>query len=410
MENLKNILVDSRELKNELINMRRTIHENPEVGRDLPKTREFIMEKLKEFGYEPELVAGMGVIAYAGRKKPGKTFLLRADMDALPIKEEADNNFKSDNGNMHACGHDMHSAMLLGAAKILKKYEDQIDGTIKLLFQPDEEGFTGAKSMIEAGVLENPKVDAAMALHVYSNMPSDVIVYGIGTSISSCIKFRITAKGVGCHGAMPERGVDPINIAAHIYLAIQEITTREIEATEPVVMTIGKFVGGKTPNVIPEDVVMEGTIRALSENAGRTAFERMKEISENIARAFRGSATVEELASAPPLTNDKELSDELSGYAKELFGDEEKVLGIKGGGMGSEDFAAIASKVPSVYFILGAGTKEENPNYGYPMHHQCVQFNEDILVKGVAMLSYASIKWLKDNSTNYKIDYTINEI
>ena len=206
------------------------------------------------------------------------------------------------------------------------------------------------------------------------------------------------------------RGVDPINIAAHIYLAIQEITTREIEATEPVVMTIGKFVGGKTPNVIPEDVVMEGTIRALSENAGRTAFERMKEISENIARAFRGSATVEELASAPPLTNDKELSDELSGYAKELFGDEEKVLGIKGGGMGSEDFAAIASKVPSVYFILGAGTKEENPNYGYPMHHQCVQFNEDILVKGAAMLSYASIKWLKDNSTNYKIDYTINEI
>ena len=209
---------------------------------------------------------------------------------------------------------------------------------------------------------------------------------------------------------MPERGVDPINIAAHIYLAIQEITTREIEATEPVVMTIGKFVGGKTPNVIPEDVVMEGTIRALSENAGRTAFERMKEISENIARAFRGSATVEELASAPPLTNDKELSDELSGYAKELFGDEEKVLGIKGGGMGSEDFAAIAAKVPSVYFILGAGTKEENPNYGYPMHHQCVQFNEDILVKGVAMLSYASIKWLKDNSPNYKIDYTINEI
>ena len=175
MENLKNILVDSRELKNELISMRRTIHENPEVGRDLPKTREFIMEKLKEFGYEPELVAGMGVIAYAGRKKPGKTFLLRADMDALPIKEEADNNFKSDNGNMHACGHDMHSAMLLGAAKILKKYEDQIDGTIKLLFQPDEEGFTGAKSMIEAGVLENPKVDAAMALHVYSNMPSDVV-------------------------------------------------------------------------------------------------------------------------------------------------------------------------------------------------------------------------------------------
>lgn len=410
MENLQNILGDSKELKDELVKIRRLIHENPEVGRELPKTREFIMGKLKEFGYEPELVAGIGVIAYAGGKKLGKTFLLRADMDALPIKEETDYSFKSENGNMHACGHDMHSTMLLGAAKLLKKYEDQIDGTIKLLFQPDEEGFTGGKSMIEAGVLENPKVDAAMALHVYSNMPSDVIVYGIGTSISSCIKFRITVKGVGCHGAMPEKGVDPINIAAHIYLAIQEIRSREIEATEPVVITIGKFVGGKTPNVIPEDVVMEGTIRALSEDAGKTSFKRMKEIAENIAKAFRGSATVEELASAPPLTNDAELSDKLSGYAKQLFGDQEKIIGIKGGGMGSEDFASIAAKVPSVYFILGAGTKEDNPYYGYPMHHQCVEFNEDILVNGAAMLAYDSIMWLKDNNSNGKIDYKINEI
>lgn len=397
MEFKENILNDSKELKSSLIEIRRELHKNPEVGIYLPNTIKFISSKLKEFGYTPEIIDEVGVLATIKGPKEGKTFLLRADMDALPIEEESDFDFKSTNGNMHACGHDMHSTMLLGAAKLLKKYQSEISGTIKLLFQPDEEGFTGGKRMIKAGVLENPKVNAAMALHVFSNAPSNTIVYSVGTCISSCIKFKITITGLGCHGAMPETGIDPLNIASHVYLALQEITSREIPATSPIVLTIGKFVGGTAANIIPEKVVMEGTIRTLSEDVGRFAFDRVKDISINVSKAFRGSAVVEEVVSVPPLINDSDLSEKLFIYTKDLFGTSKMVIKANNSGMGSEDFADIAKLVPSTYFIIGAGTKEENPSFGYPMHHSCVGFNEDILTSGSAMLAYNSIMWLKEN-------------
>lgn len=397
MEFKENILNDSKELKSSLIEIRRELHKHPEVGVYLPNTIKFISSKLKEFGYTPEIIDEVGVLATIKGPKEGKTFLLRADMDALPIEEESNFDFKSTNGNMHACGHDMHSTMLLGAAKLIKKYQSEIHGTIKLLFQPDEEGFTGGKRMIKAGVLENPKVNAAMALHVFSNAPSNSIVYSVGTCISSCIKFKITITGLGCHGAMPETGIDPLNIASHVYLALQEITSREIPATSPIVLTIGKFVGGTAANIIPEKVVMEGTIRTLSEDVGRFAFDRVKDISINVSKAFRGSAVVEEVVSVPPLINDSDLSEQLFDYTKNLFGTSKMVIKANNSGMGSEDFADIAKLVPSTYFIIGAGTKEENPSFGYPMHHSCVGFNEDILTSGSAMLAYNSIMWLKEN-------------
>lgn len=397
MEFKENILNDSKELKSSLIEIRRELHKHPEVGVYLPNTMKFISSKLKEFGYTPEIVDEVGILATIKGPKEGKTFLLRADMDALPIEEESNFDFKSTNGNMHACGHDMHTTMLLGAAKLLKKYQSEIHGTIKLLFQPDEEGFTGGKRMIKAGVLENPKVNAAMALHVFSNAPSNTIAYSVGTCISSCIKFKITITGLGCHGAMPETGIDPLNIASHVYLALQEIPSREISATDPVVLTIGKFVGGTAANIIPEKVVMEGTIRSLSEDVGRFAFDRVKDISMNVSKAFRGSAVVEEVVSVPPLVNDSDLSEKLFSYTKNLFGTSKIVIKENNSGMGSEDFAAISAIVPSTYFIMGAGTKEENPSFGYPMHHSCVGFNEDILTSGSAMLAYNSIMWLKEN-------------
>lgn len=397
MEFKENILNDSKELKSSLIEIRRELHKHPEVGVYLPNTIKFISSKLKEFGYTPEIIDEVGVLATIKGPKDGKTFLLRADMDALPIEEDSDFDFKSTNGNMHACGHDMHSTMLLGAAKLLKKYQSEIHGTIKLLFQPDEEGFTGGKRMIKAGVLENPKVNAAMALHVFSNAPSNSIVYSVGTCISSCIKFKITITGLGCHGAMPETGIDPLNIASHVYLALQEITSREVSATDPVVLTIGKFIGGTAANIIPEKVVMEGTIRTLSEDVGRFTFDRVKDISINVSKAFRGSAVVEEVVSVPPLINDSNLSEKLFSYTKDLFGTTKNVIKANNSGMASEDFADIAKLVPSTYFIIGAGTKEENPSFGYPMHHSCVGFNEDILTSGSAMLAYNSIMWLKEN-------------
>ena len=220
---MNKIMSQAKLIYDDLITIRRTIHSNPEVGAKLPKTKAYVIDKLKEFGYEPQEICESGVVATISGKNPGKTFLLRADMDALPVVEATECDFKSTNGSMHACGHDMHTAMLLGAAKLLRENQDDIEGTVKLVFQPDEEGFTGAKKMLAAGVLENPHVDAAMAMHVHSGTPSNMVLCGLGTSIAGCNRFRIVVKGTGCHGAMPELGVDPINIAAHIYISLQEL-------------------------------------------------------------------------------------------------------------------------------------------------------------------------------------------
>ena len=345
---MDNFINQAKKIKDELIDYRRTIHENPEVGDNLPKTKAYVMEKLKEFGYEPKEICESGIVATIEGNKPGKTFLLRADMDALPMAEANECSFKSTNGCMHSCGHDMHSAMLLGAAKLLKENQDQIEGTVKLVFQPDEEGFTGAKKMLKAGVLENPKVDAAMAMHVHSGTPSNVVLYGLGTSIAGCNRFRIVVKARGCHGAMPETGVDPINIAAHIYISLQEIISREIPATKPAVLTIGKFAGGDAANIIPDEVVMEGTIRSLDKELGEFIFNRVNDIVVSTAKMFRGDAELIELSSVPPLTNDTDLANELGSYVKELIGDK-SVISFEGGGMGSEDFASYSYEVPSAW-------------------------------------------------------------
>lgn len=383
-------------IKEDMIVYRRTIHSNPEVGAKLPKTKTYVMDKLRKLGYDPKEICESGIVATIKGDKPGKTFLLRADMDALPMKEETECDFKSTNGCMHSCGHDMHTAMLLGAAKLLKQTQNQIEGTIKLVFQPDEEGFTGAKKMIQAGVLENPKVDAAMAMHVHSGTPSNVILCGLGTSIAGCNRFRIVVKGSGCHGAMPETGVDPINIAAHIYLSLQEIISREISATKPAVVTIGKFVGGDAPNIIPEEVIMEGTIRSLDKEVGEFIFNRINDIVISTAKMFRGKAELIELSSVPPLINDNNLAHEITNYMKDLVGEQSVIL-FESGGMGSEDFASYSYEVPSLYIMLGAGSKQENTLFGQPMHNEKVVFNEDILPTGAAIYAYSAIMWLKNN-------------
>ena len=393
---MNNFIEQAISIKDEIIACRRTIHNNPEVGAELPKTKAYVMEKLREFGYEPTEICESGIVATIEGNKEGKTFLLRADMDALPMREATECDFKSTNGCMHSCGHDMHTAMLLGAARLLKQNQNEIEGTVKLVFQPDEEGFTGAKEMIKAGVLENPRVDAAMAMHVHSGTPSNVILCGLGTSIAGCNRFRIVVKGVGCHGAMPETGVDPINIAAHIYISLQEIISREISATQPAVVTIGKFVGGDAPNIIPGEVVMEGTIRSLDKEVGDFIFNRMNDIIVSTAKMFRGEAELIELSSVPPLANDNNLAHEITGYMKDLVGEQSVIL-FESGGMGSEDFASYSYEVPSLYVMLGAGAKNENVLFGEPMHSEKVMFNEDILSTGAAMHAYSAIMWLKNN-------------
>ena len=396
---MNKIMNQAKSIKNDLIDYRRTIHSNPEVGCELPKTKAYVMEKLREFGYNPKEICESGIVATIEGNKKGKTFLLRADMDGLPMEEATECDFKSTNGCMHSCGHDIHTAMLLGAAKLLKENQDEIEGTVKLVFQPDEEGFTGAKRMLEAGVLENPKVDAAMAMHVSSGTPSNTVLCGLGTTIAGCIRFRIVVKGTGCHGAMPELGVDPINIASHIYISLQEIISREISALQSAVLTIGKFVAGETGNIIPGEVIMEGTIRSLNKEVGEFIFNRMNDIVVSTAKMFRGEAELIKLPSVPPLINDINLSKEVTSYVEDLIGKDSVIL-FEQGGMASEDFAFYSEEIPSVYLMIGAGSKEENSLYGEPMHNKKVVFNEDILVTGAAMHTYCAISWLKNNKNN----------
>jgi len=298
--------MDIQELRREAQTMqpqltadRRRLHRNPEAGAVLPETVAYVKGRLTEMGYHPQELGG-GLTATVTGTDTGRCILLRADMDALRGQEQSGLSFRSENGCMHACGHDMHTAMLLGAARLLMQHRQELSGTVKLVFQPDEEGFTGAKAMLAAGVLQAPAPSEALALHVHSGTPSGTVLCGSGTFMAGCTLFRITVRGKGCHGAMPETGVDPIGIAAQIWLALQEITGRELSAKTPAVVTVGRFQAGQAPNIIPDEAVLEGTIRTFDRAVTARIMERIRQLSEGIASAFRGSAQMEELASAPP--------------------------------------------------------------------------------------------------------------
>lgn len=388
----RDVLAAAQEERETILAHRRTIHRCPEVGQELPRTAAYIAGELKKLGYQPQALGGGLVVAITG-KDTGRCVLLRADMDALAGREQSGLDFQSDNGAMHACGHDMHAAMLLGAAALLRKYQAQLNGTVKLVFQPDEEGFTGAKAMLKAGVLEAPGPQAAIALHVNSGTPSGMVLCGRGTFMAGCTLFRVTVTGKGCHGAMPETGVDPINIAAHIYLALQELVSREVPAKSPAVVTVGRFQAGELPNVIPDRAVLEGTIRTFDRELSQRLMDRIRQVAESVAAAFRGSALVEELASAPPLRNDPALMDQAACWAEEVAGPD-RVLRLDQGGMGSEDFASYTYELPCAYLLLGAGTAQEDPRFGRPMHNPAVVFNEDVLPLGAALHTWLAMQEL----------------
>lgn len=389
------LLAQAKQIAPEITEIRRKIHHNPETGTHLPQTAALVADRLKAFGYEPRRIGDSGIVADLEGGRPGKTILLRADMDALPGTEQSDCDFRSENGRMHACGHDLHTAMLLGAARLLMDNRERLCGRVRLVFQPDEEGFTGAKSMLAAGVLKSPDADAGLALHVHSGTPTGMILCGKGVCMAGCTLFRIEIRGKGCHGAMPETGVDPLNIAAHIHLSLQEIVAREISGLTPAVVTVGKLIGGEAPNMIPQQVLMEGSIRTADRAVAEQIFQRIRTISEGTAALFGGFATVTELASAPPLINDPTLSDRMAGYAKELG---RPVYVHENIGMGSEDFASYTYEIPCTYLLIGAGSSEEDSRYGKPMHNPSVFFNEDILPLGAALYSHCALRWLEENA------------
>ena len=388
----KTLLQAAEEMKPEIITHRRKLHEHPEVGVHLPNTASYVKTQLTNLGYSCTEICDSGIITTIGQGEP--CVLLRADMDALPIEEATALPFSSQNGAMHACGHDMHTAMLLGAAALLQKFKGELNGTVKLIFQPDEEGFTGAKSMLQAGVLSAPRPQAALAFHVHSGTPSGMLLYKKGIFMAGCTLFRITVTGVGCHGSAPETGIDPINIATHIHAAISALPAREIPAKCPAVVTRGKFQSGDAPNILPETAILEGTIRTFDADVTEQILNRIRELTQHIAHGFGGKCEVIELASAPPLKNAEALTEELAAYASELVGSD-KVIALTEGGMGSEDFATFSQQLPCSYFLLGAGAKEENPLFGLPMHNPAVVFNEDILPLGAALEAYLTIRILK---------------
>ena len=387
---------------------RRYLHTHPETGFDLKETVSYVKKELEDMGYEPIECGKAGLIAVAGGKKPGKVFLIRGDMDALPIKEEADVDFASDSGRMHACGHDMHTAMLLGAARLLKMHEDEIEGTIKLMFQPAEEIFEGSHDMIEAGVLKNPDVDAALMIHVMAGMPFEagtVIVSAPGVSAPAADYFDIKVQGKGCHGSMPNAGVDPLNVAAHILIALQEINARELAMSEQAVLTIGTMNAGVAANVIPDTVNMGGSIRTFDEETRAFIKERMVEISEGIAKSFRAEAEVTFGSGCPTLVNDKDLSMCAEKYVKELLGQRKAFSVAQLNAMsgdskssksaGSEDFAYVSREVPSIMLALAAGQPDKG--YCYPQHHPMVKFDESALAGGSAVYAYTALRWLEEH-------------
>lgn len=403
------LLQEAEALRAQILAERRWLHENAETGFDLNKTHAFVKQELADMGYQPVDCGRAGIVALAGGKKLGKVFLLRADMDALPIQEESGVEFACKSGNMHACGHDLHTAMLLGAARLLKAHEAEIPGTVKLMFQPAEEIFEGSHDMIEAGLLENPKVDAALMIHVMAGMPfpaGTVIVSAPGVSAPAADYFEIKVRGKGCHGSMPNTGIDPLTAAAHILIGLQELQARELAMDDRAVLTIGTMNAGTAANVIPDSVTMGGSIRTFDEETRAMLKKRMAEIAGGIAQAFRAEADVAFGSGCPTLVNDRDLSACCETYVKELLGKGKafsvaELNAMSGGGSssksaGSEDFAYVSQEVPSIMLALASGQPEKG--YGYPQHHPMVKFDESVLAGGSAVYAYTALRWLEDHN------------
>ncbi len=385
------ILQEVRKNHGTVVSWRRALHQIPELGTELPKTVAFVAGRLAEMGIPYEIYEDCSCVT-ATIGKGGKCILLRGDMDALPVKEESGLDFASVTDLSHACGHDFHAAALLGAAKILKEHEAELPGTVKLIFQSGEEVFKGAAGAIRNGVMENPKVDAAFATHVFAANPLKNVLYG-KYFCASVYGFKIRVQGKGAHGSSPENGVDPLTVGAYILLGLQELIAREISACDEAALTIGHFEGGVAANVIPDSCILEGTLRTFKPEVRAYLIGRITDIAESIAKAYRASVTVEEFSSCPSVICDDGMMTMLENAVKELDNGMTMVPGIHL--MGSEDFACYAELVPSVICFLGAGVEDKSKWVG--QHNPKIVFNEDVLENEVALYIKMALDYLEKN-------------
>ena len=385
---------ESMSISDWIISIRRELHEHPELMYEEFKTSELIRRELDklEISYKHP-IAETGVLASIGNGN-GPCVALRADMDALPIHEETDVSFKSKiDGKMHACGHDCHVSMLLGAAKLLKGKEDQINGTIKLLFQPAEEGGAGGKLMREEGALKNPDVERIFGLHVWPQMPSGQIGSREGTFLAATSSLNLTVKGVGGHAAVPQLTKDPVLTSARIITNLQSIVSRELDPLDSGVVSITVINGGNASNVIPSDVIVKGTLRSLTMDGLRELQKRVKEIAEGIAQTHGCEAIVEYVGNDyPPTVNDSDMWKFAKGIGIELLGDDN--VSDLDAVMGGEDFAYYTEKVKGCFVVLGMNNPDIDATYS--VYHPMFKADEDALHIGTALHTIFALKSLEE--------------
>ena len=402
----KGLMASAEAIEPQIIKWRRDFHEHPELSNREFKTAKKIAAHLKSLGLEVQTgVAKTGVVGILKGNSPGKVVALRADIDALPVTERNDLPFKStvkdtflgqETGVMHACGHDTHTAILMGVAQILFKNKDKINGTVKFVFQPAEEGPPpgeegGAKLMIKEGALKNPDVDAIFGLHINSATPVGTIAYKPGGTMAAVERFVIKVQGKQTHGSQPWGGIDPIYISAKIIDAFQSIISRESELTkEAAVITVGKITAGVRFNIIPESAEMVGTVRTLDPDMKTLIIKRMAEMTEGLAKTYGGSATIDFQNQTSITYNDLDLTAQMLPSLQNVAGDDHVKL-VKAT-TGGEDFSFFQEEVPGVYFFLGGmtpGTKE-----AFPHHTPDFMIDEAGMVLGVKALSQMAIDYL----------------
>jgi amidohydrolase len=394
----------AHDLLTDMVALRRTLHEWPEIGNDLPITRENVLEALDGLPLEVTLhETTSGIAAVLDGGKPGPTVLLRGDMDALPLTEDTGLDFTSkSDGSMHACGHDTHTSMLVGAAKLLSAQRDDIAGRVLFMFQPGEEGNHGARFMLEEGLLdlsaradgsESP-VTGAFALHITSSLPTGWLSCRRGAIMAAADTLYITVKGRGGHASEPYRALDPIPVACEIVQAMQTMITRRIDVFDPAVVTVGKIVAGTVNNIIPETAHIEGTIRAVSESTLRRVHDGIRRVVEVIAAAHGAEASVELEAGYPVTVNDEAQADIALDLAAGLVG-ADKVVRMPNPIMGAEDFSYVLQKIPGAMVFLGGTHTDRKLSTAAPNHSNRVVFDEEAMVTGTAMYAAMALNHLR---------------
>ncbi|MGM0410312.1 MAG: M20 metallopeptidase family protein [Bacillota bacterium] len=386
------ILKKATEIEDEIIKIRHKIHQNPELAFEEEKTAALALSELEKLDYKVEsgvYYTGVCGLLENSKGKNDKTILLRADMDALPIQENTGKSYSSKNdGVMHACGHDGHVAILIGVAKVLNELRDEFSGNVKFVFQPAEEAEGGAKGMIENGVLESPDVDAALGLHLWGTTPKGMVEYKGGPFMASPDKFTLKIKGQGGHAAQPEKSIDPIPIATTIVNQFQNIISRRTDPLESAVISVCHIEGGYTHNVIPDDVLIEGTVRSLIPEVREKLPEFMEEVVEKVTAIYGADYEFDFEYRFPPLINDENMAKLLSKSAKKIIGDN-RVKELDKANMGGEDFSYFAEAVPANFFYLGMA-----PEDGEMKHHQAkFDVDDDVLKDGIAIMTQAVIDY-----------------